>query len=79
MLQIHPLRSDIATIHEILIMNITGNVHSYRSTRNTKIPSIEWKIVRKVFCDAKSNCCLLCLKEKYFIINFPHEEILLNK
>ena len=34
--------------------------------RNKKIPSIEWKIVRKVFCDAKSNCCLLCLKEKYF-------------
>ena len=37
--------------------------------RNRKIPSIEWKIVRIVFCDAKSNYCLLCLKEKYFIIN----------
>ena len=47
--------------------------------RNKKIPSIEWKIVRKVFSDAKSNYCLLCLKEKYFIINYPHEEILLNK
>ena len=40
---------------------------------------IEWKIVRKVFCNAKSNYCLLCLKEKYFIVNYPHEEILLNK
>ena len=47
--------------------------------RNKKIPSIEWKIVRKVFCDAKSNYCLLCLKEKYFIIIYPHEDILLNK
>ena len=46
---------------------------------NKKIPSIEWKIVRKVFCDAKSNYCLFCLKEKYFIINYSHEEILLNK
>ena len=33
--------------------------------RNKKIPSIEWKIVRKAFCDAKSNYCLLFLKEKY--------------
>ena len=47
--------------------------------RNKKIPSIEWKIVRIVFCDAKSNYCLLCLKEKYFIINYPHADILLNK
>ena len=44
-----------------------------------KIPSIESKIVRKVFGDAKSSYYLLCLKEKYFIINYPHEEILLNK
>ena len=47
--------------------------------RNKKIFSIEWKIVRKVYCDAKSNYCLLCLKEKYFIINYSHEDILLNK
>ena len=39
-----------------------------------KIPSIERKIVRKMFCDAKSNYCLLSLKEKYFIINYPPEE-----
>ena len=37
------------------------------------------EIIRKVFCDAKINYCLLCLKEKYFIINYPHEDILLNK
>ena len=43
--------------------------------RNKKIPSIDWK----VFCDAKNNYCLLCLKEKYFIINYSHKEILLNK
>ena len=43
------------------------------------MPSIEWKIVRKVFCDTKSNYCLLCLKEKYFIINYLHKDILLNK
>ena len=47
--------------------------------RNKTIPSIEWKIVRKVFCDAKSNYCLLCLKEKYFIVNYPHKDIFLNK
>ena len=32
-----------------------------------------------MFCDAKSNYCLLCLKEKYFIINYPQEYVLLNK
>ena len=47
--------------------------------KKKKIPSIEWKIVTKVFCNAKSNHCLLCLKEKYFIMNYLHEEILLNK
>ena len=31
-LQIQPLKSDIATIHEIVIMNVTLNVESYRST-----------------------------------------------
>ena len=31
------------------------------------------------FYDAKSNYCLFCLKEKYFIINYPQEMILLNK
>ena len=30
-------------------------------------------------CDAKNNYCLLCLKEKYVIINYPSEEILLNR
>ena len=30
-----------------------------------------------MFCDGKSNYCLLCLK--YFVINYPHEDILLNK
>ena len=74
----------MATIHEILIMIATLNVQSYRSIfgsqkETKKIPSTEWKIVRIVFCDAKSNYCLLCLKEKYFIINYPHADILLNK
>ena len=32
-----------------------------------------------MFCDAKSNYCLLRLKGKYFIIYYPHEDILLNK
>ena len=32
-----------------------------------------------MFCDVENNYCLLCLKEKYFIINYPHEETLLNK
>ena len=32
-----------------------------------------------MFCHAKSNYCLLCLKEKYFIINYPHKGILLNR
>ena len=33
---------------------------------------------KSVFSDVKSNYCL-CLKEKYFIINYPPEKILLNK
>ena len=32
-----------------------------------------------MFFDAKSNYYLLCLKKKHFIINYPHEKILLNK
>ena len=32
-----------------------------------------------MFCDAKSNYCLLCLKGKCFIVNYPHKDILLNK
>ena len=47
--------------------------------KNKKIPCIEWKIVRKVFWGAKTNYCLLCLKEKFFFINYPYEDILLNK
>ena len=31
-LQIQPLRSDVATIHKILIMNDTLNVESFKST-----------------------------------------------
>ena len=31
-LHIQPLRSDIATMYEILVMNATLNVQSYRST-----------------------------------------------
>ena len=46
--------------------------------RNKEIPSIEWKIVRKVLCDAKSNYCLLCLKEKYFIILLPSRRNLIK-
>ena len=51
----------------------------WKLKRNKKIPSNEWRIVRKVFSDAISNYCLLCLKEKYFVINYPHDDILLNK
>ena len=32
-----------------------------------------------MFCDAKSDYYLLCLKGKCFIINYPHKDILLNK
>ena len=32
-----------------------------------------------MFPDGKSSYCLLRLKEKYFIINYPHEDISLNK
>ena len=44
--------------------------------RDKKIPNIEWKIVRKMFSDTKSNHCLFRLKKKYFIYNCSHEEIL---
>ena len=54
-------------------------VKHFQNLKLQKILSIEWKIIRKVFCDAKSNYCLLRLKEKYFIINYPHEDISLNK
>ena len=65
--------------HEHYLKCTELSKYIWQLKRNKKIPSIKWKIVRKVFCDAKSSYCLLCLKEKYFIINYPHEEILLNK
>ena len=70
-----------ATIHGILIMSITLNVQLSKYIRQLKkkIPSNEWKIVRKVFCNVKSSYYESGLKEKYFIINYLHEEILLNK
>ena len=47
--------------------------------RNKKILTIEWTIVRKQFFDAKSNYCVLCVREIYFIINYLHEDTLLSK
>ena len=32
-----------------------------------------------MICHAKTNYCLLRLKEMHFITNYPHEDILLNK
>ena len=32
-----------------------------------------------MFSYGKSNYCALCLREKYFIINYPHKGTLLNK
>ena len=68
LLQIQVLRSDIATILEILIM------HSA-----LKVIEAHLAVKKFVFYDAKSSYCLLCLKEKYLIINYPHKNFLLNK
>ena len=54
-------------------------VHLVVKQKQKEISSIEWKIVRKVFCDTKSNYCLFCLKEKHFTFNYPHEDMLINK
>ena len=83
-LQIHPLRSDIAIIHKIFNHERYSKCtelskYIWQLKRNKKNPSTKWKIVRKVFCDAKINYYFLCLKEKYFTINYPHEKISLNK
>ena len=46
---------------------------------NGKTPKIMYKIVRKVFGKPKLNFCRLCLAEKLCILEFPEQEMLLNK
>ena len=81
-LQIQHLRSNIETIYEILVMNATLNVQSYRSTfgsqKETQKKSLVLndKLLEKCFVLQKA---IIVFKEKYFIINYPHENILLNK
>ena len=47
--------------------------------RNNKEPDIKWTIVSKVYRNHKQNFCRLSLKEKLLIIEFPNQDILLNK
>ena len=47
--------------------------------RDEKDPIIKWKIVCQVHGNSKNNYCLLCLKEKFFIITYHQENSLLNK
>ena len=83
-LQIQHLRSNIATIYEILVMNATLNVQSYRSTfgsqkettKKKKSLVLNDKLLEKCFVLQKA---IIVFKEKYFIINYPPENILLNK
>ena len=44
-----------------------------------KVIEVHLAVKKFVFYDAKSSYCLLCLKEKYLIINYPHKNFLLNK
>ena len=46
---------------------------------NTKIPSIKWKITKKVYSKATSSFCKLCLTEKLFILNAFGDDKCLNK
>ena len=63
-------------------MNATLNVQSYRSTfgsqKETQKKSLVLndKLLEKCFVLQKA---IIVFKEKYFIINYPHENILLNK
>ena len=58
--------------------NLTRELPKYiwQLKRNKKLNGME-KYQKSVY-DAKRNYCFLCLKEKYFIINCSHEEILVN-
>ena len=47
--------------------------------RNNREPHIKWTIVCKVYRNPKRNFCRLYLKEKLLIIEFPNQDILLNK
>ena len=40
---------------------------------------VTWKVVTKVFSETKINFCILCLREKVFIINSLNHNQLLNK
>ena len=58
-LQTQPLRSDIVSIHEILVMNATLNVQSYRSTfgslkETKKSLALNGKLLEKSFVMQKA-------------------------
>ena len=42
-------------------------------------PIVTWKVVAKMFSEAKINFCKLCLVEKVFIMTALHGSHLLNK
>ena len=45
-----------------------------------EMPSLKWSIVKSIPGYSNiSKRCLLCLHEKYEIINYPNQEELLNK
>ena len=43
------------------------------------VPTVTWKLLKKVNSKARSNYCKLCLNEKLFIINSLSDTNLLNK
>ena len=52
--------------HERYSKFAESSKYIWQLKRNKRIPSIEWEIVRKVFCDVKSNYCLLCSKKVFY-------------
>ena len=71
------LRKGNGIIPVLLDMKLPNYIWALR--KDKIIPSIKWKILRIVRGKPISNCCRLCLTEKFFIINSIQDNRVLNK
>ena len=65
--------------HERYCNTTEVSKYAWELKRDDKVPIITWKIARKVYGNPKHKFWRLFLLEKLLIINFPNQDILVNK
>ena len=65
--------------HERYCNTTEVSKYAWELKRDDKVPIITWKIARKVYGNPKHKLWRLFLLEKLLIINFPNQDILVNK